>query len=763
MNSHFALEGTTIAPVSPEAVAAGLGLASREEISGLLALLEVTSAINLAKGAVDEVRRKLGSDLPGMSEEVRRRAEAIRDGGVPSGVLRHRLWTIMCDALGIDAVFPLSTRRTREATAAIGVRAAQILSPGLASRRRETEDGKTEVGQKPGWDAGRFLKAPFDLFGPRHTFSFPEIVADEAFQLIGGLSAAGVDGQLDPEARTALEVAQSKAVVAALAGGTWAGLAALVQAAGFAPYILAAQASAFVPFVGGPAAVSLLAVLVNPVTLIAGLAALGYWGVQGQANKARSVAAARIAAILALRGMRYEPEGIAGLVTAFRGLAHRGSSGLAHLGHLRDRAARAKVVRLETRIGRRLPEAIARPLDPGRDTPAVERRWLDLDVPVMGAMTAADLLYHAAAIDPKVLAAADFSRTLDIGAPADLAACIDAFGSQGAQISLRGYTAEQMVASHFVAAGHAVELPSSANNPGFDLLIDGAPVQVKCGVSADLLVKHFARYPDIPVIANGELADLASDLDPEFAQLVTSFQGFDISTVEDILDRSLAGAAGLADIDVPLFAMVVGAGRGAYRAWQGEIPVEDLQVSLVIDLATRGTIAAGGKLTGGAVGLLVIGPAGAVILAPLVGVVALLGVNTAKTKIDRMMRHDWQRDVMEEAGRLYASVVTAQERRREGLFDRVTAIARYRDMAADDISELIFRQAVEDAIYADEIVDELKQPRDLSDLPGLMLLAARHAPVDAAVIRCREGLLAAIKRRPPISVAVNRLMHRFRR
>ncbi|MFX4385257.1 glycine zipper family protein, partial [Acinetobacter baumannii] len=42
---------------------------------------------------------------------------------------------------------------------------------------------------------------------------------------------------------------------------------------------------------------------------------------------------------------------------------------------------------------------------------------------------------------------------------------------------------------------------------GYDLIVDGTPMQVKCSMDADYVLSHFDKYPDIPVIVNSELAE----------------------------------------------------------------------------------------------------------------------------------------------------------------------------------------------------------------------------------------------------------------
>lgn len=737
-------------PPRPDAIIAGLGLVERHGLCGLLALLETLGSIELARGAVDVVQEKLGRQVSGLSERLNRRAEALSAEGMSEDVLRHRLWLALVQALNVPSVLPLSTRKLNEASAAIAVRAADVLSPMIhAKRAAATVDGISAF-EKAGRLFGGLVKDPRQFFEAKPVLSFPDVIAEEAFRLLEGLDAAEGSGRLDPEVAKAVAAGKAAAGNVAAVGGAWAAFAALVQGAGFAPYILAAQASAFIPFVSGPVAVSFLAVLVNPFTLIAGLAALGYWGVAKQGEGVRRIAAAQVAAILALAGMGREAEGTAALVSAFRRLADLGPDDLAHLPKKDALAVRRKVARLNSRLSRGLPSAV-RPVSSRWTAPlAVARSGGDLEVPLVGAVTLADLIYHAAAIDPKVLAAADFSRSMDIEGPVDFAGRIGAFLSEGARTNLRGYTAEQIVAAHYIDAGCSVEIPATSNMPGYDLLIDGSPVQVKCGVGSGLLADHFDKYPDIPVVANSDLAEQVGTLKPEFRDLVSTFDGFDLSSVQEILDRSLQGAEGLADADVPLFAVLVGAGKGAYRVWKGEIPVEDLPEWLVIELSVRGALAAGGKVAGGFIGLLAIGPAGAVIAAPVLGVVALLLTGKAKTGAEKLLFREWHAEVMQEAQGLSAAMREALDRRTDALFHRALAFDAARVGMAPDLATLLYGRAVDDAIFAVECEEDLILPKDVTDLPELLLALGRLNVPDMATARARRRVENVLARKPTL-------------
>ena len=106
-----------------------------------------------------------------------------------------------------------------------------------------------------------------------------------------------------------------------------------------------------------------------------------------------------------------------------------------------------------------------------------------------------DLLYSLAAIDPHVVAAADFSSKEDVANSFDFAAHLlgrmadrwhvrESF--DGLVSSQKGFVMEQLVAAKLATDGHAIEFPDASNQPGWDLIVDGQPFQVKC-----LVLCHF--------------------------------------------------------------------------------------------------------------------------------------------------------------------------------------------------------------------------------------------------------------------------------
>ena len=88
-----------------------------------------------------------------------------------------------------------------------------------------------------------------------------------------------------------------------LTGGGLGAFGMSVSAAGFSAYILAAQVSAFIPLVSGPALVSTVAVLSNPITIIAATAGVGWWATRSANQKIQAAIGIRVVSLLALSGL----------------------------------------------------------------------------------------------------------------------------------------------------------------------------------------------------------------------------------------------------------------------------------------------------------------------------------------------------------------------------------------------------------------------------------------------------------------------------
>jgi hypothetical protein len=582
--------------------------------------------------------------------------------------------------------------------------------------------------------------------------TFPDVVAHELMAMMASLAKAESRGDLDPEVAAAIRKGQHAISASVLAGGGWAALATAISSTGFAPYIAAAKLSAVIPFVTGPTLASLLFVMINPVTVVAGSAAIGYWAIRGRASAAREVAAARVAILLAVRGQGAE-HGTAALLNALRDLHRMSDQDLHHLDATQRMAVRLQAGTIVNSLSSEIPAAVwAAPGIWGTQI-ASDQATNRQDAALVAGLTAGDMLYHAAAVDPGVLAAADFSRVTELDTPIDLAVQVASFASQGARVSLRGYSAEQLVMAQLIEGGHDVMLAEGATTPGHDLVVDGIPVQVKCGSSISLLHDHFTKYPDIPVIADNDLAAQAQALGEPWASMVTTTSDLDLVHVQSLVDQSLQAAEGLADVSVPIYAIVIGGARAAHKAWTGQIPVEDLPAWLIIDLTLRGVLAGAGQAGGAVVGLVVLGPAGALILGPIAGAAALLGTGQAHDLLDRGIRSEWRADVLEAAQDLHTALLNATNRQLRALTLRLERLRNAGTKLPHQVFDWLEARMADDLIAVIEKRESMPLPSSVRAAMELLVRASATGVIDPDVLRTRHRLAMCLAAKPSTTAA----------
>ena len=743
----------------PDLIASGLGLASRQELCFLIALLETVGIVEAARGVGEDLVSRLGTEFESLAERLARASNEMERSPVSLEILRHRLWKALVDALDTRQMLPLSERRLAEEACALGVMTSKVLSPGQLALDVAKESKGSE---RPGF-FGRMkdglvkvYEDPAKLWRRDVPLSFPEIVERELATIIEGTSSEGLTDAYDPEITRALRGGGQQTWTAIAAGGGWVGMAAAVNAAGFAPYMLAAQASAFIPLVSGPALVSFLAVMVNPVTITAAIVALGGFGGHRISQTIVRQAAARVAVLLAVRGLQDPQLGLGITATSFRQMVQCGTKKPEHLTDSKWDEMRDHVSCIEAMIGRSLPEAPGLPPEAWRATPSIKKDGKPvMETAATAGLTAADLLFHAAAIDQRVLAGADFWRSADISNPLEFATHAAEFAVHGADIGLRGYTAEQVVLGNLIADGHDVSLPSSSSNPGYDLVVDGHEVQIKCGENLSLLAEHFERYPDIPVIANSELFGKLTD--QPWADLVTTLDGFELSTVDELTTRAIEEGLDLASAEVLEIAIGVGALRGAFGVVSGEIPASQLPAWLVVDTALRGGLVLVGSQVGAVVGLIAIGPAGALIIGPALGAAAVFGTSDARSLADRVINPEWHGSMREQSEELLMNLRDDLRQRISYLRERQSNWQLHHEERSDGILNWMERRAIDDTLAAAELFLQLgKPPKTPYEAMRLDLLAARISPADPAVLKSRHKLRHTLDSRPgPLDGAIN--------
>ncbi len=241
------------------------------------------------------------------------------------------------------------------------------------------------------------------------------------------------------------------------------------------------------------------------------------------------------------------------------------------------------------------------------------RSALNEDLTFAG-LTLGDFLYDYIRIDPDVVKGVAFARAADVDGVlsfarfADTKADLSGASLDGLHSQLQGYVAEQLAAQHLIAQGHDVWFPHTANNPGWDLMVDGHSFQVKCLADSGGVFEHLHRYPNIPVIVNSELGDQVGDhagvyVDPELHH----------AAVRQATEETLERGRELADFEIPWISLGVSGAFNLYYLLKNDTDVIGMLTCTVTDTVGRTIGGTAGKFGGAALGTVLFGPAGAII------------------------------------------------------------------------------------------------------------------------------------------------------
>lgn len=743
--------------VPPKTIFAGLGALARRELCNLIASFEVTNLLSLSLDRVNDLVARFqkdcrDSEMNAFARRLKDAADGLFDSTISDRALRIRLWIRMAGALDLDPVLPLSTRRANSIGAGAACKAAAIMAAPV-----DDETAGTPTTFQKAW---RTVKA----IGGRQHQDFALLVAAQAELVAKAVAEATKSGELsekqqcelderirehikslppglrDEAMRNALD-SGDKAALALLATGTTAfSIGVGVNLAGFSAYILAAQASAFIPFMSGPAVVSTLFMLANPLFSIPAVVGIGYLANRhvsgGQASKLAAISAIQ----LALRGLTAERAGLAVVLNDFRKATEADFGSLSS--DIRNHNL-SRTVAVAKTMGRQLPTAMVdldvKSINSDRSGPLLDgvlsKTHGDIgEVVAVAGLTAGDILYTAASIDPMVLAAADFSRSEDIGdifqfgAFAERVGCMSSAAAAGAGNNLRGYVSEQLVAARLTEVGHVVSFPETSNNAGFDLIVDGVQFQVKCLQKLDGLREHFSKYPDMPVYANAELAEAIASSGAEWAKLVFYVDGFDREIADLVMATSMEAGEALGDLNVPYFAMAVSSARNLHRVWRGRMPLSDLPFSVVMDASVKGGLSAVGALSGKAIGLLAFGPAGALVLGSVGGVGALVGTGWARDQATRLLSSEWLSELDASTEQFREAVLTAVRFKIEMLRHKKAQVTE----AAPEIKDWVKARFEDDIVSLSEVLFDLEV--DIPTLSQPAKARACLAAMDAAKV-----------------------------
>ncbi len=665
-------------------ILSGLGAAPRTLLATCLALFEDSTLQQRLRERAEELMQKMTASPDAMrgSSTVSTLQQRVFDwtrASASDQELRLILWMRLREAFGLHPVTFCSLRATRTVGEDLVAAALNLIQPGAV------EKAKNWVG----WGSQR--EAPTTLDGlARQTMQ--ELVenvlgeTDDANPMAREALMRGVKEQIERldtatrdrllRAINAREFNDETIRTLLLTGGGLAAFGGVVGAAGFSAYILAAQASAFIPLVSGPALVSFVAVLSNPITIVVATVGAGIWAAGSANEKIQAAIAIRVIALLALSGIAAGEAGLRTLIRAFPWLREMRQAGELSAKVLTAYQADWNCIAAARRRSRALDPELAIAVDqppPGKTLPD---RWQRLvgsevaqDMAGMSLLTVGELLYQVQALRPEVLEAADFSRAEDLSNPVAFAAFahridgMNATSHLGAIGNLKGYVAEQMVASRLADQGHVVEFPATSNQAGWDLSVDGVKFQVKNAADLDLLQRHFDNGYGYPVLANSEVANLLDQAKvsgnlPEWADQVHFVEGYSSDAVQQVTTETLDVGDGLLHPHLPMFAITIAAIRQLWRYQQGQVTGSQA----IQDVLVTGTVSAGlavaGNYVGVGIGMLIFGPAGALVLGSALPVLSRTQVSLTKTLAERALSGERYREWEVSARQAFAELLS---------------------------------------------------------------------------------------------------------
>jgi hypothetical protein len=652
----------------------GLGSADRELLATLIALFEdsklskqlkensidfiddVTEALDRFLGIKIELNSDTENEENKINSVLTRRDYWLQKNKFSTDDLRTILWIYLRNSLKLSPALAISNRRLQLYATEMVAATIHLYDPPTFSKRfREILNRDPVLNEKQKISLDEVALPVLQEMMQTAFTNINELQESEKQKIYNDIRSnlSGLDQQDQNKILESIDANNFNNAAIRKVMMTGGGLLAFgnaVGAAGFSAYILAAQASAFIPLVSGPALVSFVSVLASPFTLIGGTAAAAYWASNKANSSIQTALSIRVISILALQGLSNRQKigsGKRKMIQCFQQF-----DSISEFGELSDRT-----VNEYRRIWKSFPKKVKKPIQ------MPDSSILDLmDQPIenlnefleeknekineiyktgwVTGLTIGDIIYSMSAIDPKVIQAADFSRAEDLGnriSFSDFANKITEMAPSsyiGAANNLKGYVAEHVVASQLLLQGHDVELAGTSNEPGWDILVDGEKFQIKSLSNTDGLRTHFNSY-DYPVIANSELAEMVpADLEGQ----VYFVEGYSDQFVTEITENSLSEGADVFNPDIPLITLSVSTAFILRDYHTGRIRTDQAIEQIILDGGTRSGLATIGGFIGSGIGLVVYGPAGALIWGTLMPILAQSQTYWVKNKIQDMVK-----------------------------------------------------------------------------------------------------------------------------
>lgn len=134
--------------------------------------------------------------------------------------------------------------------------------------------------------------------------------------------------------------------------------------------------------------------------------------------------------------------------------------------------------------------------------------------------------------------------------------------------------------------------------------------------------------------------ELAEQVPQKWADRVFFVEGYSDELVSNVTERSLDAGADLLDPNVPVFALGVSMARNLLAYQAGNVTGTQAVELIILDGASRAGLAVLGGYAGKGVGLLVFGPAGALVLGTIVPILSQAQTRGVTKVFDKLVRTD---------------------------------------------------------------------------------------------------------------------------
>lgn len=645
----------------------GLLSSDRETLSIFIALLEDSKGLSLFYDKILDVKEKtlklyensfskvekryLQNGIKDhFSKRIEKTANKIEESNLSNGELKTALWEHLLSALQLNSNDFISPRDVKRHCDDI---ANHVIQNATAQQSKEAQNVVQKINPfRKAKDSNLNFEDAVEYLMSKIT---KEAVEQDS-KVISGIEQeiSKLDDTIIKGSGVSnlTKGAISKTLVTS---GSLLGLMGGVQAAGFSAYIMAAQASAIIPLVGGKTLVSLLFVVTNPFFVIPAIIGTGIISNNSLEKSFKQSFATIISTMLVMRGMIKEEKifETEDLLSNYQ----KHLTAISNSSTLQAILERKKIETVPMLAELKLPAISGKYQNLLLSIVEVKKQngqqilkiypssVKNIDNAAIAALSFADFIYDVAAIDPQVIEATDFARIADISDVFEFSIFSESLSSlseaslRGHHANLMGYTAERLVASQLVKDGHLVEIPNSASQPGYDLLVDGNEFQVKCiePENFSILERHFNKYPDTPVFVNSEMAEIIADKSPEWSNLIFYVGGYTHEKASGLLTQAIEAGQELNDYEILSSVAVVSAVRNTIDWHKGDQTFQSATFNIALDSFSRGGMAIVGGIAGSGLGMLLFGPAGAYILGGISSVFGATQGNILTNQIDKFL------------------------------------------------------------------------------------------------------------------------------